>query len=95
MVIADRDLLIDPDSTPLHTAHRDSTHIFIVIDGGNQHLHGAVHIPLRGRNIVHDGLEQRDQVGAHLIGAVGSRALTAGTEDRGGVKLLVGGVQVQ
>ena len=95
MEVADGDLLIDPDGAPLHTAHGNTAHILIVVDGGHQQLQGAIFIALGGIDIPDDGLEQRGQVGAHLVGAVGSGALTAGAEDGGGIELLVGGVQIQ
>ena len=95
VIVADGDFLVDLDSAPLHTTHGDPAYIFIVVDGGNQQLQGGGIIAAGGGDIVDDGFKQGGQVGAHFIGAVGSGALTAGAEDRGGIELLIGGVQLQ
>ncbi len=92
MEVADGDLLIDLDGAPLHTADGDTAHVVVIVDGGNQQLKRRGVVAVRGGNVVDDGLEQRGQVGAGLVGAVGSGALTAGAEHGGAVELLVGGV---
>ena len=58
MEVADGDLLIDLDGAPLHTANGDPSYIFIIINRGNQQLHGAVLVALRGIDILDNGLEQ-------------------------------------
>ena len=95
VIVADGDLLVDLDGAPLHTAHRNPAHILVIIDGGNQQLQRCIRIPLRGGNIVDNGLKQGGQVGAGLIRTVGSGTLTAGAEDGRRVELLIGGVQLQ
>ena len=95
MEVADGDLLIDLDGAPLHPADGDTADVVVIVDGRDQQLQRRGVVALRGGNIVDDGLEQGGQVGARLVGAVGSRTLTAGAEHGGAVELLVGGVQIQ
>ena len=95
MEVTDGNLLIHLDGAPLNAAHGDTAHIFVVVNGGDQQLQGAVFIARGGIDVVDNGLKQGGQVGAHLIGTVGGGALTAGAEDGGGIELLVGGIQIQ
>ena len=95
MVVAHHDLLVLLDDAPLDAAHGDAAHELIVVDGGHQHLEGGIRVALRGGNIVQDGLKQGFEVGAGYVGGVGGGALPAGAEQGGGLKLLIGGVQIQ
>ena len=94
MVVTHRDLLVLLDSTPLDAADGDAAHELAVIDGGDQHLEGSLHIGLRAGDILQNGVEQGLQVAACHIGLDRGGALPAGAEQHGGVQLLVGGVQI-
>ena len=93
--VAYRDLLVLLYSAPLDAADGDAAHKLVVVNGGDQHLEGGLRVRLRGGDIVEDGLKQGHQVGAGHVGGVGGGALAAGAEQGWGLKLLVGGVQIQ
>ena len=57
VIVADGDLLVDPDGTPLDAAHCNAAHILIIINGGYQQLQGCAFIAFRGINIVDDGFK--------------------------------------
>ena len=95
MEVAHRDLLVLLYSAPLDATDGDAAHKLVVVNGGDQHLEGGLRVRLRGGDIVEDGLKQGHQVGARHVGGVGGGALAAGAEQGGGLKLLVGGVQIQ
>ena len=95
MIVADGDLLVHLDGAALHPANGNTTHVLVVVNGGNQHLQGGIGVTLRGVDILDDGLKQGLEIRAHFIGAVGSGALAAGAEDGGAVELLVRCIQVQ
>ena len=94
MVVAHRDLLVLLDGAPLDAADGDAAHELVVVDGGDQHLEGLVHVGLGGGNIVDDGVEEGLEVGAGHVGGVGGGAVAAGAEEGGRVELLLGGVEV-
>ena len=80
MVVAHHDLLILLNGTALNAADGNAAHELIVVDRGDKHLERRLWIALGGRDIVDDGIEQGNQIGAQFIGGVGGDALTAGAE---------------
>ena len=95
MVVADHDLLVLLHRAPLNAAHGDAAHELVVVDGGHQHLEGGLRVAVRGGDIVQNRLEQGHQIRPRMVGGVAGGALPPGAEQGGGLKLLVGGVQVQ
>ena len=93
--VADGDLLVLADRAALDAADADPAHVVVVVQRGHQHLQRRVRVALGGGDIVDDGVKQRNEVLALLVGAVGGDALPGGAEDGGGLELLVRGVQIQ
>ena len=94
VVIADLDLLVLLDATPLNAADGNSAHKLIVVDGGDQHLEGGVQIHLRGGDVVQNGFKQGFQVSPRLIGVLRRHPGPGGTEQNGRIQLFVGGIQI-
>jgi len=95
VVIPYGDCLSHPGGAPLDSADADSTHIFVVVDGGDQHLQGSVLVPLGRLNVVDDGIEQGGQILALLVLAQRGGAGSAGAEQDGAFKLFIVGVKLQ
>ena len=95
MIVADNDFLILLDSAALNATDSNSTNKLVVIDGGNQHLEGLFRLYLGGGNVIQNGFKQRLQIGADNVGRIRSSTLTAGAEQHGRIKLILGGVQIQ
>ena len=53
--------------TAHHAAHADTAHVLGVVDGGDQHLRGALGITLGSGNVLQDGIEQGLQVNTGLL----------------------------
>ena len=94
MVVAHGDLLVLADDAALDAADGDAADELVVVDGRHEHLERRVDILFRRGDVLEDRLEQRAQILARHIRGVGRGALTAGAEEHGRVKLLVGGVEV-
>ena len=88
-------MMLPLDAAPFDATDGDTTHKFIVVDGGYQHLEGCVQIDFGSGDVVQDGLEQRLQVGAHDIGVLGGHTGAGGTEQDGRIQLFLVGVQIQ
>ena len=94
MVVDQQRVLVHLDGAPVDLADTDAPHIFIVIDGGDQHLQGAFRLTLRSRDVVHDGLKERGHVGRLIADLLDRIAFLGGCEDKRAVQLLVGGIQI-
>ena len=94
VIVADLDLLILLDNAALDAAYCDAADIFVVVNARNEELEGAVEILLGCGNILEDGLEKGLEIGAGDLGGIARRALSAGAEEHGRVKLLIGRVKV-
>ena len=94
MVVYDLDLLILTDDAPFDASDGDTSDILVVVDAGDEHLEGRVKVLFGCGNVFEDRLEKRLEVGARHFGAVACGALSAGAEKHGGVKLLVGRIEV-
>ena len=77
VVIADDNGLIYLDNASFNTADTCSAHIIVIVDRGDEHLHGAVLVALGCGDIVEDSIEKGLQVCACLILAEGAGACTA------------------
>ena len=94
VVVAHHNLLVLLQSAALDAAHSDAAHELIIINGGDEHLERRVHVHVGGGDIIEDGVEQRLQVVADLLGIVAAAAVAGRAEQHGGIQLIVGGVQV-
>ena len=94
VIIAYYDLLILPDRAAFHPTDGDASHVIVVVDGGHQHLQRRLIVRLGFGDILQNGLEQGLEVCARHLRRVGGRAVPSGTEEHGGIQLLVGGVQI-
>ena len=95
MVVAHRHLHILPNGTGSDLAYADTPHKGGIVHAGNQHPQGGGLVALRRRNVLQDGIEQRLQVAAELVGGKGGGALPCGAEYHRGVQLLIGGTEIQ
>ena len=95
VIVAEGDLLVLPQASPLDAAHGDTAHIVIIVDGGNQHLKRPLRIAGRRVNMGNDGFKQGSQVGSCLTGREAGRSFPGRTEHHRAVQLFVGGVQLQ
>ena len=94
VVVAHHDLLVLLQGAPLNAAHGDAAHKLVIVNGGHQHLEGGVHVHVGGGDIVQNGLEQRFQIAADLLGVVAADAVPGGAEQHGRIQLIVGGIQI-
>ena len=94
MMIDQQGILVDPDAAAVDLADADPADIFVVIDGGDQHLERSFRITLRCRDIVEDRLEERGHVRRLITDLLHGVAFLRGCEDKGAVQLLVGSIQV-
>ena len=95
MVVADGDLLVGVDGAALDAADGYAADELVVVDGGDEHLEGLVNVRLGRGNVVEDGIEERLEIGAGLIGRIARRTVSTGAEEHGAVKLLGRGVEVE
>ena len=56
MVVDDHHILPFADDAVIHLSHADAAHVFIIIDGADEHLGPGVRISLGSRDIVDDGI---------------------------------------
>ncbi len=94
VVVADGDFLTLMDRSPADAADHDAADVFVVIDGRDHHLEGAVGISFRRVDVLQDLIKQRPQIGALHLWCEGSGAVPPGTEDHRAVQLFVTGVQI-
>ena len=95
VVIADDDLLVLVDRAAFDAADAHTANEFVIVDGRDEHLQRPVFIALRRIDIVDDRLEQRDKIRALVVRTVGRRALTGRAEDRRGIELFLGRIQIE
>ena len=95
MVVGNKYLLILVDGTALDAADADTADKFVIVDRRHQYLQRAVRLALGRVDIADDRLEQRHQILAGIVGAVGRRTLPGRAENGGRVELLLGGVEVE
>ena len=95
IVVADGDLLVGAHPAPLDPADADAADVVVIVYGGHEQLHGPVFVYLHGRDMIEDGIEERGEVFALLVGIARRRARPARTEQDGAVELVVAGVEVE
>ena len=95
VVVADDNFLVLAHFSALDTSDGDPADVLVVVDGGYQHLELAVGVALGSGNVLDYLIEQRLEVGAHLVGVVGGKSQSAGAENNRAVDLLLGSVQVE
>src|ERR1035438_2692408 len=77
-----------------HAADAQTAEIIAVIQVGDQHLQHAVRVAHGWRNVLHDGVEQRPQIGSRIFHfALGEAGLGDGVEHRK-IELIFRGVEV-
>ena len=95
VVVADHDLLILLERAALDASDGHAADELVVVDSGDEHLEGLVNVRLGRGNVVEDGIEERLEIGAGLIGRIARRTVSTGAEEHGAVKLLGRGVEVE
>ena len=95
MVVADHDLLVLLERAALDASDGHAADELVVVDGGDEHLEGLVDVGLGRGNVVEDGIEERLEIGAGLIGRIARRTVSTGAEEHGAVELLGRGVKVE
>ena len=94
MVVDDDHFLIDLQQAVVYLAHTDPADVFVVVDGGDQHLGAGLGIAFGGRDIVDNGLEKRLHAGTDPAHIQGGNAGLGGSKDEGALDLFVVGTQV-
>ena len=94
VALAQADILAGPEGAAGDAAHSDTAHVGAVLQGGNEHLRGALD-HRRGRNHVEDRIEQRGDVGRGFLPVERHPALLGGAVHGHEVQLLLGGVEVE
>ena len=95
MIVAQQHLLSHLDGTSFDSADTDSAHVFIIVDGRDQHLQRLIRVALRRIHIRHNGVEQRFQILALTVGFKACSTSTAGAvQERGVLQLFLAGIQI-
>ena len=89
VMVHQQNLLIQFQRTVVDFADTDSSHIFIVVDGADQHLNAQVRIAFRCRNILENGLKKRRHVLSLVFQLIGAPAVTAGSIQERRIQLIV------
>ena len=92
VLLAEGDLHAGRQGSAADPAHRDTSHVGRIFEGGNQHLGSALHI-LGRRYLSHDSVQQRDDVTRGLAPVQGHPALLGTAVDSLEVQLLLSGVE--
>ena len=95
MVIGEDNVLTLAHNAAFDAADGDTSHVFVVVDGRDQHLQGRGLVALGGGNVGEDGIQQGTEVGALFVAGEGCRTGAGRCEDNGRVKLFVGGFKVE
>ena len=95
VMVADDDFLVDPDGAVVHLSDADASHIFIVIDGADEHLGAGGAVAFRGGNVVYNGFKQRFHADAGLGRVRGGHACLCGSVNKGAVQLGIVCIQFQ
>ena len=77
MVVADRNVLVEPQSTALDAADTDPSDVIVIVDGRNEELKGLVGISLGCGDVLKDGLKEGLEVGSLLVRVSRSSARSA------------------
>ena len=67
MMVDDDYLLIHLHAAVVHLAYADASHIFIIIDGADQHLGAGFGVALGSRDIVQDSLKQGNHAASRFF----------------------------
>ena len=94
VVVHQHALLVHPNGAVVHLADSDAAHVLVVVDGADEHLGGGVGIPLRGRDVVEDGLKEGRHIRLRIVQLLLGKATLGGRVQEGAVQLLIGGVQI-
>ena len=94
MVVHNNHILVDRDGSVIHFSDTDTTNVFIVIDGADQHLCTCIRITFRSWNVIQDGLKQRNHIFWLIIDIVSCITVSCGSEEERAVKLIVRCTQI-
>ena len=94
MEVGYHDFLTDFDFSALDASDAYASDIFIVVDGGDEHLERTLVVALRCGDIFEDCVKETLEVLAALVRNERSGAVTAAAEYHRAVELLVGRVEV-
>ncbi len=87
MVVADDNLLIDPDCAVVYFTDTDTPDIVIIVNGADKYLCACIGITFGSGNVVQNGFKQRRHVGTLRILLKGSDTGLCGCEYKRTVKL--------
>ena len=77
-----------------NTAYSHLADILISLQGSNHHLQRSLHITLRSRNLLDDGLHQRLQISIVILHAVLGNTVTGSSIDAREIQLLIISIQL-
>ena len=90
----DQHLLLLVQGAAVQTADADTTLIAAVVDGADLQGHRTLGVNIGARDLVDDGVEQRDHIHVAVIGLQAGVTVDRGSVHHGEVKLLVGSTQL-
>ena len=89
MIVANRNLLTHTNGASLDAADTDSSHVIVIVDGGNKDLKITRFVSFGGGHIAQDLVKQRLEVNALLQRILGGGSRSARAIDHGAVELLI------
>ncbi len=90
----DQHLLLFMQDAAVQTANADTTLVAAVVDGADLQGHRTLGVHIGARDLVDDGVKQRDHIHVAVFGLQAGIAVDCGSVHHGEIKLLVGSTQL-
>ena len=87
-------ILVDRNRSVIDFSDTDTANVFIVIDGADQHLCTCIRISFRSRDVIQDGLKQRNHVFRFIVDVVSCISVSCRSKKERAVKLFVRCAQI-
>ena len=87
-------ILVDRNRSVIDFSNTDTANVFIVIDGADQHLCTCIRISFRSRDVIQDGLKQRNHVFRFIVDIVSCISVSCRSKKERAVKLFVRCAQI-
>ena len=94
MMVYNNYILVDRNRSVIDFSNTDTANVFIVIDGTDQHLCPCIRISFRSRDVIQDGLKQRNHVFRFIVDIVSCISVSCRSKKERAVKLFVRCAQI-
>ena len=94
VVVADDDVRVLTRNAALHAPDADATDIIVIINGRNEDLQTALLVHFKGREVIENGIEQRNQVVPFHVGIERRCAVAPRAEHERAFELIVRRVEI-